>query len=153
MQMTSYEIRIGDWSSDVCSSDLDVPDPATRVERRDRVLEDHLEARPGLAELLATELREVGPVEEHLAAGRLRELHDGATRRGLAAAGLADEPERLALDDVDADPGDGLDRGAPSAGELHVELIAAQQGGGSEVGGAGAGHPAFCRERREVGKE
>src|SRR3546814_10753825 len=65
------------------------------------------------------------------------------TRRGLAAAGRADEPERLALDDVEADPGDGLDRGAPSDGELHVELIDAQQGVGSEVGGAGAGHQAL----------
>src|SRR3546814_8066471 len=36
-QKTAYEMRISDWSSDVCSSDLDVvgqPRNATRVQRR-----------------------------------------------------------------------------------------------------------------------
>src|SRR3546814_17566873 len=28
-QKTAYEMRISDWSSDVCSSDLRMPDPAT----------------------------------------------------------------------------------------------------------------------------
>src|SRR3546814_4870722 len=28
MQKTAYEMRISDWSSDVCSSDLDSPRPA-----------------------------------------------------------------------------------------------------------------------------
>src|SRR3546814_18810810 len=30
-QKTAYEMRISDWSSDVCSSDLSVPAPAIRV--------------------------------------------------------------------------------------------------------------------------
>src|SRR3546814_3310478 len=44
-QKTAYEMRISDWSSDVCSSDLlagqphdraeDRPDPARRARRRD----------------------------------------------------------------------------------------------------------------------
>src|SRR3546814_13086980 len=31
-QKTAYEMRISDWSSDVCSSDLDQPDAAIRSE-------------------------------------------------------------------------------------------------------------------------
>src|SRR3546814_19265228 len=31
-QKTAYEMRISDWSSDVCSSDLDQPDAAVRSE-------------------------------------------------------------------------------------------------------------------------
>ena len=52
---------------------------------------------------------EVDALEEHLAAGRRRQLHDGAAGGGLAAAGLADEPERLALAHVEADAGHGVD--------------------------------------------
>src|SRR3546814_7986953 len=33
-QKTAYEIRISDWSSDVCSSDLTVARPATRLSPR-----------------------------------------------------------------------------------------------------------------------
>src|SRR3546814_6577387 len=34
-QKTAYEMRISDWSSDVCSSDLPVPHPNGRSEVRD----------------------------------------------------------------------------------------------------------------------
>src|SRR3546814_17292586 len=34
-QKTAYEMRISDWSSDVCSSDLPVPPPATASLRSD----------------------------------------------------------------------------------------------------------------------
>src|SRR3546814_13025389 len=36
-QKTAYEMRISDWSSDVCSSDLDGPIRVARKERRDLV--------------------------------------------------------------------------------------------------------------------
>src|SRR3546814_14192118 len=46
-QKTAYEMRISDWSSDVCSSDLDLPqigDPFVDQDRARRVfLEDRLE--------------------------------------------------------------------------------------------------------------
>src|SRR3546814_20699525 len=35
-QKTAYEMRISDWSSDVCSSDLAIPDPAATKPRRER---------------------------------------------------------------------------------------------------------------------
>src|SRR3546814_4475150 len=31
-QKTAYEVRISDWSSDVCSSDLDLPDVADVID-------------------------------------------------------------------------------------------------------------------------
>src|SRR3546814_1881604 len=60
-QKTAYEMRISDWSSDVCSSDL------------------------------------------------LDQPEDAASRRGLAAAGLADDPERFAGLEFEADAVDGID--------------------------------------------
>src|SRR3546814_11744189 len=48
---TAYDMRISDWSSDVCSSDLRLPHAATLVSRRGEIA--HLscigEARPGEA--------------------------------------------------------------------------------------------------------
>src|SRR3546814_15928305 len=38
-QKTAYEMRISDWSSDVCSSDLDVKGDAARTMARDGLLE------------------------------------------------------------------------------------------------------------------
>src|SRR3546814_8977569 len=64
-QKTAYEMRISDWSSDVCSSDLSVP--ATRLAAAIEVLErcgthDHAEAT-----LLAQAQHQIGvaipPVE------------------------------------------------------------------------------------------
>src|SRR3546814_2298732 len=37
-QKTAYEMRISDWSSDVCSSDLDYYDPAVKRARIARVV-------------------------------------------------------------------------------------------------------------------
>ena len=42
------------------------------------------------------------PVEDDLAAGRVEQAHDAARHRRLAAAGLADDAERLALLDGEA---------------------------------------------------
>src|SRR3546814_2330570 len=38
-QKTAYEMRISDWSSDVCSSDLDIPNRVARFEISDAELE------------------------------------------------------------------------------------------------------------------
>ena len=69
---------------------------AARVERRDRVLEDHLDLRALLAHLLVLQRRQVLAVEAHVAAGGPGELHHGPTGGGLAATGLAHEAEGLA---------------------------------------------------------
>ena len=113
------------------------------VQRRDRVLEDHLELRPQRAEELAPEVGEVVALERDRSALRRDELHHGLAHGRLAATGLAHEAERLAGEHVDADVGHGVDLepGAPDR-ELDDEVLDAQQRlvGGAEVGGAAAGH-------------
>ena len=86
----------------------DEADALARVERRVRVLEDHHHLAPERAHVLARELRDVPALEDDLAVRRLEQLHDAARHRRLAAAGLADDAERLALPEGEADPVDGL---------------------------------------------
>src|SRR2546423_9150410 len=87
----------------------DVADGHSWIQRRIRILEDHLHAAAHLAHVLAAELGELDAVELHLAGRRLVELEDRAAGRGLAASGLADETERLALLDEEIDPIDRAD--------------------------------------------
>ena len=126
---------------------------AARVERRDRVLEDHLEPGPHAPQRLAVQRREVDAVEADGPGDRRRELHHGPPGRRLAAPGLADEPERLAGRDVEADARDGVHPlAAVSDGELDDEVLDAQQRRVrvAEVDRARAGHqcpPAARRPR------
>ena len=92
----------------------------------------------------APSVGEVGALEAHRARRRRRELHDRPTGGRLAAAGLADDAERLAAAHVEADPGDGADDqpGAPER-EVDHEVLDAQHdvvADRAEVGVAGAGH-------------
>src|SRR3546814_3445635 len=52
-QKTAYDMRISDWSSDVCSSDLDIVDLAGRI-GRPREIDDEI------GDLLRSEERRVG---------------------------------------------------------------------------------------------
>src|SRR5262249_44315997 len=80
----------------------DVLDLHPRIERAERILEHRL-YRPPIA-------REAGPreglrglaVEEQRARGRPLEEEDEPGQRRLARARLADDPQRLALGDLDA---------------------------------------------------
>src|SRR5205085_10171197 len=74
----------------------DAADAVPRVERRERILEDHLHPPTQRAQRVLTEIRDVLAVEDDLAAGRLVETQDRAAHGRLSAAGLADEAERLA---------------------------------------------------------
>ena len=84
----------------------DVADGHARVQGGVGVLEDHLHAAAHLPHLLSGERRQLGPVELHRSGRRLVELEDRPAGRRLAAAGLADEAERLALLDEEVDPVD-----------------------------------------------
>src|SRR5207253_10074628 len=79
-----------------------------RVEGRVRILEDDLHLPPNVAHLAACELRDVLPVEDDPAVCGLHELDDRPAERRLPAAGLADEPERLAGLDRQMDALDGV---------------------------------------------
>src|SRR5262249_44328943 len=75
----------------------------------DRVLEDQLHVAALGLQLALRQRRQVGALEEDVAAGRLEQPQDRAAERGLAAAGLADEADRLAAPDGEVDAVDGLD--------------------------------------------
>ena len=78
-----------------------------RIERRHRILEHHRQ-RPAaqLAQFLRRKLQQVLPIEHHTA-GELcllrQQLQDGPRQHGLAAAGFADDAERLACADSEID--------------------------------------------------
>src|SRR3546814_11783396 len=87
-QKTAYEMRISDWSSDVCSSDLDQklplviskPTPASAVEAN----------RLGIAALQAGDNEAAA---RHFGAAIAADPHSGALQRNLASAwrALGDE--------------------------------------------------------------
>src|SRR3546814_942838 len=81
-QKTAYEMRISDWSSDVCSSDL----VDERVDRRDR-----------LDPQLAGDHRIAVDVDLHQAHGAVRLLHDLFEHRAELLARSA--PCRPEVDD------------------------------------------------------
>ena len=92
-----------------------VADGQRRVEAGQRVLEDEPDLLAAqLAHVLRAELQQVDAVEQDRArddpARRIRhEPRDRERRDALAAAGFADEAERLAVADVEADVVDRLD--------------------------------------------
>src|SRR5689334_20107776 len=88
----------------------DAADVHARIERSVGVLEYHLHVLPGALHLLARERLQVLSLHKDRARGRTVKLDDGSSGRALAAARLADEAERLAGVDVEADIVDGLHR-------------------------------------------
>ncbi len=60
-------------------------------------------------QLGAARVRQVAALEAHAAGGGLLQPHQRAAQRGLAAAGLAHQPQRLARQHLEADAGHGLD--------------------------------------------
>ncbi len=80
-----------------------------RVQRGIGVLEDDLQlAAPG-PHLLAREAVDALAVDADLAGGRVDQLEDRLAGGRLAAAALADEPQGLALGDVEGDAVDRMD--------------------------------------------
>ena len=72
------------------------PNRVTGIERRERVLEDHLHPRPQGPQLALGEPRDVAAVEGDPARRWLVETEDRPSDRRLAAAGLSDEADGLA---------------------------------------------------------
>src|SRR3546814_1512751 len=84
-QKTAYEMRISDWSSDVCSSDLDaVPGEAQgRLHREARVLARLLERDPRAGARVLRRLHRVlvGPVGQRHARAEGQGVHRSEERR------------------------------------------------------------------------
>src|SRR5207248_5497033 len=81
--------------------------PLAPVQRRERVLEDHHHLAAYRAHLAPGQVRDVAAAEDDLAARRIEQPHDAARERRLAAAGFADDSQRLALVERE---GDAVDR-------------------------------------------
>src|SRR5581483_2260535 len=87
----------------------DAADGLARVQRGERVLEDHLHVPTPLAERPALQVRDVLALELDLALGHVVQPHDHASEGRLAAPGLAHEPDGLARVDVQVHTVDGVD--------------------------------------------
>ena len=98
----------------------DLPDRHARIERRVRILKDHLHVLPRAAQLRAGQLRDVDVAEHHAAARRLDEPQHRAAERRLAASRFADEPERFAGKNVERHAVDRLHDAV--AAEIEVDL-------------------------------
>src|SRR5918996_2788183 len=80
-----------------------------RIERRERILEDHLHTPAERAQLPFFQMRDLTTVEHDASIRRLVQAQDRAARCRLPAAGLPDQAERFAPLDREADAVDGSD--------------------------------------------
>src|SRR3954447_2156888 len=87
----------------------DRSDRVPRVERGVGVLEDHLDLAAQRLEVTLADLGDVVALEDDVTAGGREQAGDQPAGRGLAAPGLAHQPQRAALDDLEGDAVDGLD--------------------------------------------
>src|SRR3546814_4589440 len=105
--MTAYELRISDWSSDVCSSDLKVEQMADLVHQRGQQVDPPRGRRAGrrieqMIRIAAGELRRIAGrgIDEPARPGRIVVDRDDAVlvgREGIAAEILDLERERVEL--------------------------------------------------------
>ena len=77
----------------------DAPDAVPRVERGERILEDHLHSPAQRPQRPLSEFGDVTAVEDDAPRGRLVEAQDRPPDGGLTAAGLADEAKGFAAAD------------------------------------------------------
>src|SRR3546814_1128479 len=91
-QKAEYEMRISDWSSDVCSSDLRVGSGVAVFERHHRFLAEQRVDDRGVARLLDRLLQ-----RQVVGAALLVVQHRVAVEEGAAAAVLADQAQLAAL--------------------------------------------------------
>ena len=108
-----------------------------RVQRGVRVLEHDLDPLPQSPQRRRVRGQDVHAVEQDASGVRLHQAQDRSPGGRLAAAGLADQRQRLASSDGQADAPDRRERGRRSAGELvpeaarlakdHVQVVDTQQ--------------------------
>ena len=87
-----------------------------------RVLKHDLHLLPGGGQLLALHVGDVLALQEDLALRALQQMHDGAAQGGLAAAGLADHAQGLALLDGEGHVVHGVEH-ARGHGEILEQVL------------------------------
>src|SRR5699024_5474231 len=85
----------------------DVEYTLARIERRVRILEDHLDVISDIHFL--TGCVQLPAVEQYVSCGDVVQSHDRLSGRGLARTGLAYEAVRRSFRDIDAHPVDRFD--------------------------------------------
>ena len=98
--------------------DHDVADGHARIERSVRILKDHLQLFAVGDHFFLRKARQLVPLPLHAARGDVVQADDRAPGGRLAAAGLADQAERLAAADAERNAVDGA-HNAPG----HVEVF------------------------------
>src|SRR5262245_53921670 len=83
--------------------------PHTWIQRCVGILEDHLYPPADNLQLSRVSAKDVFTVKQRLAGARLLKAHQGARDRRLAAAALADQPQRFTFVNRKIDPIDGPD--------------------------------------------
>ena len=126
------------------------PHLVERMERRQRILEDHRDALSAdVPQLVRRKGQKVEPVEENAPFdGRIRkprETHDGQGRDALARPGLTDDPQRAAAVEGEGDAVDGIDDAVASR-EANSQVLDLEQRHLS-TGPVGRGRRRGCRRR------
>src|SRR3546814_16860168 len=92
-QKTAYEMRISDWSSDVCSSDLTVLVHIEREQRHAGNRAVHMIPRPMVVQRAGVEI-----IDEHAPARSAGKAHAGAAKVGLPAVERAERRAQRVAD-------------------------------------------------------
>ena len=93
----------------------DVAHSHARIEAGERILEHHLDAAAHAAQPAGRQIVDAPAVQHHLARGDVEQPQDGAADRRLAAAGFADQRQRLAARDLERHAVDRVDDVFPAA--------------------------------------
>ena len=99
----------------------DRADIHARIERRVRILKDDLDVAAQDAQRVGRERPDILAFEMDLARGRLDQAQHAAPGGRLAAAGFADQPQRLAVADLEIDAVDGMDAAGLAAEQAALE--------------------------------
>ena len=97
------------------------------IQRRIRILEDHLQLPPLLAQILATQLGQIDALEEDVSGGDRQQLGNQPAKRRLPAPRLADQADGLAGIDLKVDPLDRFHTGAQAGGEMLDDFLGSKQ--------------------------
>ena len=104
-----------------------------RIQRRGRILEDHLHVAPVGFEFLGAEFKNIPALVVHAAGGVRHEAQDEPPRGRFSAAGFADQPQRFALLQLERHPAHRLhgarllEHGARADGKLLLEAFDLEQ--------------------------
>ena len=102
-------------------------DGEPRIERREWILEHHLDVAAQRAQFAARELRDVLAFELHAAAGDVDEPQERTARRRFAAARFADERERFPGREIEAHAFDRVHESANATEKSGLDVEARRQ--------------------------